>query len=119
MTRTLVAVAATALCSGCFVFEELDHGEEVMEQLGPGKRKEVADAEQPPATTSGGSGPGMLERLKQWWNKAGERSPAPRDPSDRIVRCTQGGSVQFMRESDCQLRGGRVTHTQGEPSHGG
>ncbi len=109
--RRFLVVASAALCWGCFVFDELDQGEKVMEQLGPGKN--AARKQQPaPAVRetepAKPSGPGALERLQAWWDQATAPEPVRRDPSDVIVRCRIDGSAQFMRKSDCQLRGGQV-----------
>ena len=103
--RRLWIVLSAALCWGCFVFDELDHGEELMEQLGPGKGT-AQQAAPESAPGAGSDGPGVLERLGAWWDEATASEPAEPDPDDRIVACWLDGSTQFMRESDCQLRGG-------------
>jgi hypothetical protein len=106
MLRLLVVFAA-ALCWGCFVFDELDQGRELMEQLGPGQAKQTPEADAPNPRAARAE-PGALERVQAWWDDFRTPDPVGPDPNDRIVRCAVGGSAQFMRESDCELRGGRA-----------
>jgi hypothetical protein len=108
-------------CAGCFVFDELDKGQEIMEQLGPGKakkKKEEAATAAPASPSTARRGPGAMDRLKGWWRQATEPAPAPPDPNDKIVSCTLGGSTQFMRKSDCELRGGRGAVLEDEAADG-
>lgn len=95
-----------ALCWGCFVFDELEEGEKLMEQLGPGKGAAQTTAPEPAPAHAGSDEPGVLERLGAWWDEATAPEPVGPDPDDRIVACWVDGTTQFMRESDCQLRGG-------------
>lgn len=107
--RVLILLACALLCGGCFVFDELDHGQELMKQLGPGKnaaKKEAPAAPEEQQTAS--DGPGVLDRLGAWWDDVTEPEPAAPDPDDEIVACRIHGSTEFMRVSDCQLRGGRA-----------
>ncbi len=110
MVRLLCIALCACWLSGCFVFEELDSGMEIMEHHS--KREKASD----PAATSGGrrakSEPDLLTRLQaaggkvvDWWDDV--RRPAP-DPNDGVVRCRVGGTTQFTRQSECVARGGRV-----------
>ena len=109
MSRFLVVLSA-ALCWGCFVLDELEEGQRVMEQLGPGKNAQTSQEAAP--RESGPEEPGVLERVQAWWAEVRRPDPVGPDPNNRIVRCTLGGSAQFMRESDCELRSGRA-HASG------
>jgi hypothetical protein len=107
--RQVWIVLCAALCWGCFVFDELDHGQEVMKQLGPGDHGTAKPAaEAAPSRAAEPEGPGVLERLEAWWDEATAPEPVGPDPDDEIVACRVDGSTHFMRESDCQLRGGRA-----------
>ena len=83
--------------TGCFVFDELDAGEKIMEQNAAAKP--AAAPAQPAAAHQTGSG---------WWANAKSLSDTPAEPSkDPAVACTVGGSMRFMRKSDCLSQGGR------------
>ncbi len=43
--------------------------------------------------------------LSKWWR--GARSLTSENSDASIVRCDLAGSVQFMRDADCQAQGGR------------
>jgi hypothetical protein len=107
--RQLWVVLCAALCWGCFVFDELDQGEELMEQLGPGKGAAQKPTPDSAPARAESEGPGVLERLGAWWDEATAPEPVGPDPDDRIVACRVDGSTQFMRVSDCQLRGGSAS----------
>jgi hypothetical protein len=105
--KLLLAILAVLLCSGCFVLEEIDKGHEIMkahdgidneaEESGEG----VADAKGPPKTPS--------ERLAEYYAKQRAKASEPgksMNPADDVGQCRIGNSVQFMRRSDCRLRGG-------------
>jgi len=111
--RRVLAIAAVAwACQGCFVFDEIDKGRELMEQHSPKKSSDESDAAGGTQTASAaGSGDeaGFVERLRGWWSSRNEPAPPKRDPNDVVVRCQLGsGGAQFMRRTDCKLRGGRV-----------
>jgi hypothetical protein len=92
-------LALLMLCvslSGCFVFDELDNGEKIMEQNA--KAKPAAAPAQPAVAHQGG---------KAWWANAKSLSDTPAEPSkDPAVTCTVRGSTRFMRKSDCLSQGG-------------
>lgn len=93
------------------MLEELEEGQRLMEQLGPGKSAQQTEEAAP--QTQQAAGPGVLERAQAWWKEFRKPEPVGPDPNDRIVRCTVGGSAQFMRESDCELRRGRARPSEG------
>lgn len=110
MRRILVVALLASLCQGCFVLEEIDKGQQIMEQHSPRARELKAQQEEaeagPPASAKREAG--TLEKLKKWWKKKREPAPPKRDPDDVIVRCQIGGTMHFTRKSDCILRGGRA-----------
>ena len=59
-------------------------------------------------------GPGLVARLRGWWDaRQDKQGPVdddtgpPPHPDDVLGRCEVGGSTQFLRKFDCQIRGGR------------
>ena len=95
------------------MLEEIDKGQQIMEQHSPRaseKRAQQEAAGAGPRTARAGAKQeeGTLEGLKKWWQKKREPAPAKRDPDDVIVRCQIAGTTHFTRKSDCMLRGGRV-----------
>lgn len=113
MKRILLIALLASLCQGCFVFDELDKSEQIVDHYSPAARKKAAQQEEArEASRSAHAGTkqeeGILEGLKKWWAKKREPAPARRDPKDVVVRCQIGGSTNFTRKSDCVLRGGRI-----------
>ena len=113
MRWVLVVTLLASLCQGCFVLEEIDKGQQIMEQHSPRAREKQAQQEE--ARTGRGSASasaqpqeGTLEGLQKWWEKKSAPAPPERDPDDVVVRCKIGGSVHFARKFDCMLQGGRV-----------
>lgn len=116
--RTLVALLALTLCSGCWVMDELDSGKELMEQHTPKGKKRAGKGEptataakdgkapESPATSPGQEGPGILHELVVWTKKKLEGPPPPPDPLDVPVRCDLGKSLLFTTRGDCEARGG-------------
>jgi hypothetical protein len=120
----VLRVTAILLCSltlsGCFIAEEIDKGDALIEQHSVGwrnKKKETQQAEQQAAEAdaksqtaqAAGARPGVSDKLSEWWHDTVEEQPASVDPSDTLVRCELGGGTQFLRRSDCELRRGRAS----------
>ncbi len=113
MRRLVLLLSLLLLAPGCFVLDELDAGAEIMDQHSP---KSKAEREQPTAparrASAADEGEGLLEGVQGWIAK--KKKPAARasrstvDPDDVPVRCQSGGRTQYMRKSDCQLRGGTI-----------
>jgi hypothetical protein len=110
---------AFGLCTGCFVFDEIDQGREVMKKhSGASRRPAAAAAPSPPAPAAAPhateapeeeqeEGPGLFARLQQYLQDRRDSSSAPeRDPEDGIVTCVTGDGLTFTHESDCLARGG-------------
>jgi hypothetical protein len=110
MRRILLVAFLASLCQGCFVLEEIDKGQKILDQHSAGARAKAAQQEEAQASRGAGAKQeeGTLEGLKKWWAKQREPAPAKRDPDDVVVRCQIGRSMHFTRKSDCMLRGGRI-----------
>jgi ABC-type nitrate/sulfonate/bicarbonate transport system substrate-binding protein len=113
MRRILIVALLASLCQGCFVLEEIDKGQQLMDQHSPRAREKAAQQEEAvagPLSARPGAKQeeGILERLAKWWKKKREPAPSKRDPDDLVVRCQIGRTMHFTRKSDCMLRGGRV-----------
>lgn len=103
------------LCSGCFVLDEIDKGAAIMDQHASQERREAEakkKAEEKKEAEEGGSLLGDLQgqvaNLGGWLGEATEEGPPERDPSDTVVRCQIAGRTQFLRKSDCRVRGGKA-----------
>ncbi len=107
----LALLLVALLGSGCFVFEELDKGNEILDSHSPTRSKaarEKAAAGQP-AGQPGDPKEDPKAREKAWWQSARTLSRADEKPSkDPSVRCRLGGGVRFTRQTDCLTQGGTV-----------
>ena len=105
----LALVAALGLSTGCFVFDEIDKGQQIMKQHS-GHRPTPAPAESPSADDGGDAeeGPGLLARIQAFWSRSREGAEPERSADDAIVTCEVGGDTTFTYESDCLSRGGRI-----------
>jgi hypothetical protein len=104
------------LCTGCFVLDEIDKGHAIMDQhASPERReKEAAEAaareEQAKSDDDAGLVAGLQEQVANlggWIDDVSKEDPAERDASDGVVRCQISGRTQFLRKSDCRVRGGK------------
>ncbi len=106
MLRLLPMLAASFVLCGCFVFEELEAGEKLMEQNSP---RAAAKAEEAAKAATDGGAPAKPAGAA-WWSEARSlgRVPeaAPDDPN-APVSCRIQGAVRFMRRADCHSQGGR------------
>ena len=105
--RVLACVSAAVLCSGCFVFEELDAGTDILDSHTPTAAKSEPEPAAAPQASASSSDSGWRDQLKEWWRTAGEEEPVPAAADDVLVRCEVRGTTLFVRTSDCRLRGGR------------
>ena len=117
----LAAILLSALwLSGCFVAEEIRKGDALIEQHSVGWRnkkermeqaeEEVAKAEAEAQNQQArNTGPDAKSKLSKWLQETIEEEPVKSDPSDKIVSCTIGGKLQFLRKSDCEIRRGQST----------
>ena len=109
MHRILAVIVAAWACQGCFVFDEIDKGMEMMDKHSPKERdaapEPIGSAHASRAAT-GKEEPGLFARLEKWWEEKSKPKPPQRDPSDVVVRCEIAGAMHFTRKSDCRIRGG-------------
>jgi hypothetical protein len=104
--KLLLPILAVLLCSGCFVFEEIEQGHAIMTAHDgidddAEEAKEAEEAKGPPKTPR--------ERLAEYYAKQRAKASEPTknvDPANDVGSCRIGNSVKFMRRSDCRLRGG-------------
>lgn len=108
MKRIAVYIAALFLLSGCFVWDELEKGEALMDAYSPNRRKRMEEEEAARAAAEAEKQPTASERAAAWWDSARSIGPRPDDaPSDDpMVSCRLGGSVRFTKRSECMSRGG-------------
>jgi hypothetical protein len=106
MGLRLIALALTTILGlGCFVLDELDAAENLMDKPGfsDKQQKKKPDAsEQPQAAPE--KGRADRPSVGDWWKKT--RSLTSGEVSDEFVKCEIGGATQFMRRPNCLARGG-------------
>jgi len=102
-------VAALGLSTGCFVFDEIDKGQQIMKQhSGRHPEPEHAESDAAEAEAAADEGPGLLARIQAYWDeKRAPRAPE-RSEDDDIVTCELGDGTTFTYHSDCLSRGGRI-----------
>ena len=116
----LAAILLSALwLSGCFVADEIRQGDALIEQHSVGwrekkksmqrdkKETETAEAEAQ-SLKARNAGPGVKDKLSDWWRETVDEESVSSNPSDKLVSCSIGGKVKFVRQSDCELRQGRA-----------
>jgi hypothetical protein len=97
----LVSTLALLVAPGCFVLDELDGKGTTAGGSAASKTAKTQAAVEPMDTSSGRA------KLQAYYNRKSRRQ-VDEDPNDPIVRCLSGGSVQFMRKYQCELRGGQI-----------
>jgi hypothetical protein len=141
MTRLLAIALAACLCSGCFIFEELDKGQKYMDDHSPtrneharakrGRRGGEPVRDEANGDASGGIReriqialsrvPDALAGLKEILSWRGDEdgkgsSRGERDPRDAMVRCVVAGGMLFTSRIECEGRGGEVLGEAGLPA---
>ncbi len=120
MFRLAAILLSSLWLSGCFIAEEIRKGDALIEQHSVGwreKKKSMQQAEEEAAKDEAeaqshqakNTGPGVKDKLSDWWHETVDEEHVKVDPNDKIVSCKIGGKLQFLRESDCQLRRGQTT----------
>ena len=104
MMRVAVLLSTCVLLSGCFVFDELDKGNKILDENFSGKPVEQAPAQKAPAGAAGAAG-------AAWWAKAKTLSGPVSDEGGKnpAVACTVGKTTKFMRKTECLSQGGRAS----------
>lgn len=109
LQKLLSTLLASLSLSGCFVFDEIQRGIDLMDEHAPiARAKEATHAEAQGSPESESMLPHYRAQLAKWWNSALEEESPARDPNDGIVRCVVHDKLSFTRESDCAIRGGRI-----------
>ena len=105
--RLVVLALTTILGLGCFVLDELDSAEDLMDHPGfadkQQKKKKSAAPEQPQAAPE--KSHADRPSVGEWWKKT--RSLTSGEVADEFVKCEVDGTMQFMRRPDCLARGGK------------
>ena len=106
----LALAAALGLSTGCFVFDEIDKGQQIMKQhSGHHPERQAPDsAPEGAEPAQEDEGPGLLARIQAFWDQRHEKAEPERSPDDAIVTCDLGGDTTFTYQSDCLSRGGRI-----------
>jgi hypothetical protein len=108
MGSRLIALALTALLGlGCFVLEELDGAEKLLDKPSFSQEQE-REEKKSVARTEPEAAPKQDHSDRpsegQWWKKT--RSLTSGQIGDGLVRCDLGGTTQFMHRPNCLARGG-------------
>lgn len=112
--QTVLFVWVCLFGTGCFVLDEIDKGQEILEHHSRAPKKGTAE---PGAAKKDGAGGGLTfaglkERGADVFSDLSGRveealKKAP-DPANVVVSCRIEGRVEYSRKFDCQSRGGRV-----------
>ena len=111
------AVAIVLLClpclglPGCFVFDELQAGQELMDAHAPRKpepKQSPYPSYQRPQEKEPEGFEAVVADVKAWWKKASQKPPPQRPKDDVPVKCEIDGRIHFMYKSVCNTRGGKV-----------
>jgi hypothetical protein len=110
LTRALAAVLAvlmlTGLATGCYVFDELDKSQAMLDH-GAKAKKEKAEANAAAAKAKAEKQNELEERVSHWWEGARTLSSSPQaNTADPAIGCRIGSALRFMRRSDCLSQGG-------------
>jgi len=114
MRRILACLLVLWLGSGCFVFDELERGEEILDKHASRERREAEARKKQAAEAEaeGGSEPSLVAdlggRVRTWWDERNEPKAPEQDPDNVVVRCELRGQARFTRKFDCLSQGGRV-----------
>ena len=110
MARVKIAALGLALClcTGCFVFDEIDQARESMKKHSGQFAHVEKQAEPAPEADETDEGPGLLARVQQLIQDYREPDDPARAPDDEIVRCELEDGLTFTYESDCLSRGGSI-----------
>lgn len=129
----LIALASFSL-TGCFVFEEIRKGNELMDQHASTasrqkktERASLAEAAEGKAPKGKASKIASLvewknktqEELSEWWDEVAAEGPIAPPPDDPVIRCQANGQVRFTRKSQCENQRGRTIAVYSKDEGGG
>jgi hypothetical protein len=103
MVRAIGLLLACLCTSGCFVFDEIDAGQKILDETSPAKPgASPADGAAAPGDKAG------PPAGDAWWATAKSLSGPVSDETGNnpAVTCKIGKSTRFMRKNDCLSRGG-------------
>jgi hypothetical protein len=103
--RVVLLVLLAGLISGCFVFEEIDKGMEIMEAHTPAANKKKQEEAAPGA--DGEKPPTYAEKVGGWFENARSIAPGESHSGEPLVSCRTGGKTLFTKRADCLARGGQ------------
>ena len=102
----LIALASFSL-TGCFVFEEIRKGNELMDQHASTASRQKKTERASLAEAAEGKAPqGHLPTLQY-------------RPDDPVIRCQANGQVRFTRKSQCENQRGRIIAVYSKDEGGG
>jgi hypothetical protein len=111
----LILLLGLALCfgaTGCFVLDELDKGNDLMDRHSGKKKARQKAGKETPGGGSGVSiaslkekGAGTFGQLSEKLEEVMKKEP---DPDNVIIRCEVEGRVLYRRTFDCRSLGGQV-----------
>lgn len=104
----LALACITLLSSGCFVFEEIDKGQETMRKHSPQKKVEDVKVEPDDSMSFAALRERGMDALGSLSGRVEEALQTEPDPDNIVVNCDIEGRVEFTRKFDCQSRGGRI-----------
>jgi hypothetical protein len=109
MSRRLRHLACTLMLAvplgGCWVIDEIDKGQEVLDRHSGKKAEEKEEAKPATAPQNRTLDAYFTEQERQGKTK----TFTPGQVSEGIVSCKLGGSVQFMTRESCAARGGHAS----------
>ena len=125
MFRLAAILLSSLWISGCFIAEEIRQGDALIEQHSVGwreKKQGINQAEEETAKTEAetkshrarNAGPGVQDKLSDWWHETVDEEPVKANPDDKLVSCNIGGKLLFIRKSDCQVRRGRAAELKSQ-----
>jgi len=98
-------IFAAFFSTGCFVFDEIEKGREILSAHQPDSEDSI-EIEKGSGDSAAKS---PRQRLAEYYAKQRARASkrtASKDPTDAVGTCRIGKRTHFTRRSDCDLRGG-------------
>ena len=111
MARIAVAGLSVALwlCTGCFVFDEIDQGRKILDKhAGHTRPGAPAQEEAPAPEPAPEQGPSLFARAQAFLAEHWQREAPEGGGDTSIVSCELEDGTTFTRESVCLSQGGRV-----------